>query len=81
MVDADELDGGEWAEWYALTPVERWAESEKLWVSYLALGGSLDPNPDLQSPFYDLEEWLANWDGKPILKVSWKSGVEQLSIG
>jgi hypothetical protein len=53
MIQADELVGGEWAEWYSLTPVQRWLESEKLWQTYLALGGSLDPEPDTQSPFFD----------------------------
>jgi len=32
------------------------AESEKLWEVYLYLGGSLDPEPDTQSPFFDSEE-------------------------
>jgi hypothetical protein len=49
----DELVGEEWAEWYRLTPAERWQESEKLWATYLALGGTLDPEPDTQSPFFD----------------------------
>ena len=53
MVEAEELVGGEWAEWYRLTPAERWHESQKLWQTYLALGGSLDPEPDTQSPFFD----------------------------
>ena len=53
MVDLEEPVGAEWAEWYRLTPVQRWLESEKLWQIYLALGGSLDPEPDTQSPFYD----------------------------
>ena len=42
-------------EWAAMTPQERWAESAKLWEFYLAMGGSLDPEPDSQSPF-DFEE-------------------------
>ncbi len=42
----------EWLEWYALTPAERLRESERLWAQYLAMGGSLDPEPDSQSPFY-----------------------------
>lgn len=46
-------DGEEWADWYALTPQQRWEESSKLWQTYLALGGSLDPEPDTQSPFFD----------------------------
>ena len=53
MIEAEELVGTEWAEWYRLTPVERWQESTKLWQTYLALGGSLDPEPDTQSPFFD----------------------------
>jgi hypothetical protein len=42
-------------EWAVMTPQERWAESTKLWQFYLAMGGSLDPEPDSQSPF-DFEE-------------------------
>ncbi len=53
MIQPEDLVGDEWAEWYRLTPVERWLESEKLWQTYLALGGSLDPEPDTQSPFFD----------------------------
>ncbi len=59
MIQPEELVGGEWAEWYRLTPIERWLESEKLWQTYLALGGSLDPEPDTQSPFFDPRE--AHW--------------------
>ena len=40
-----------WQEWYALSPLERWHESMKLWQFYLQVGGSLDPEPDSQSPF------------------------------
>ena len=53
MIEAEDLVGPEWAEWYSLTPVQRFAESAKLWEIYLALGGSLDPEPDTQSPFFD----------------------------
>src|SRR5438552_16478421 len=53
MFAPEQLVSEEWAEWYRLTPVQRWLESEKLWQSYLALGGSLDPEPDTQSPFFD----------------------------
>src|SRR5205823_5658624 len=59
MISAQELVGEELAEWYSLTPLERWRESEKLWQVYLSLGGSLDPEPDTQSPFFDAEEWSA----------------------
>lgn len=51
---AADIDGEEWTEWYRLTPLERWQESQKLWEFYLAVGGSLDPEPDSQSPF-DIE--------------------------
>lgn len=46
--------GDEWMEWYRMTPAERWRASLQLWEVYLALGGSLDPEPDTQSPFYFL---------------------------
>ena len=39
-------------EWLSLTPAQRIIESGKLWELYLSLGGSLDPEPDTQSPFY-----------------------------
>lgn len=32
----------------------------KLWETYLALGGSLEPERDTQSPFFDPEEWREN---------------------
>lgn len=53
LVSIEDLCEPEWAEWYRMTPEERWAESAKLWASYLALGGSFDPEPDTQSPFFD----------------------------
>ena len=53
MVQPEQLVEAEWAEWYRLTPGERWLESEKLWEAFLMLGGSLDPEPDTQSPFFD----------------------------
>jgi hypothetical protein len=53
MIESEELVGPEWAEWYRLTPAERWRETDKLWQIYLALRGSLDPEPDTQSPFFD----------------------------
>ena len=39
-------------EWISITPGQRILETTKLWQLYLALGGSLDPEPDPQSPFY-----------------------------
>lgn len=53
LIDPEDLVGAEWAEWYGLTPVQRWTECEKSWLTYLSLGGSLDPEPDTQSPFFD----------------------------
>jgi hypothetical protein len=56
---AEDIAGEEWAEWYRLTPRERFAESMKPWDAHLALGGSLEPGPDTQSPFFGAEEWCA----------------------
>ncbi|MBL7130822.1 MAG: hypothetical protein ISS45_05425 [Candidatus Omnitrophica bacterium] len=39
-------------EWLTITPAQRLLETTKLWKLYIALGGSLDPEPDPQSPFY-----------------------------
>ena len=52
----DELPD-EWKEWIDLTPTERFRQSEKLFAQYLDMGGSLDPDPDPTSPFYDESEW------------------------
>ncbi len=41
----------EWLDWYLLTPEQRWSETQKLWSFYLEVGGSLDTEPDSQSPF------------------------------
>ena len=38
-------------DWYALSPVERFEESMKLWEIFIIAGGSLEPEPDTQSPF------------------------------
>jgi len=54
-VDLGQICTGEWLEWYRLSPLERLSESQKMWPLFLALGGSLDPEPDTQSPFYDPE--------------------------
>ena len=53
MLSMDEIAGGEWADWYRLTPIQRWRETGKLWQTYLMLGGSLDSEPDTESPFHD----------------------------
>ena len=70
MITAEELVGDEWAEWYRLTPLQRWRESEKLWRTFLYLGGSLDPEPDTQSPFFDSAEAGSRAaDGRPSVRV------------
>lgn len=38
-------------DWYRTSPARRFEESLRLWANFRALGGSLDPEPDSQSPF------------------------------
>lgn len=52
MPKANNTSYDEWDEWYRMTPAQRWEESQKLWSFYLEAGGSLEPEPDTQSPFY-----------------------------
>ncbi|MDR3459413.1 MAG: hypothetical protein P4N60_18445 [Verrucomicrobiae bacterium] len=76
MMQAEELVGDEWAEWYRLSPVQRWRESEKLWQTYLTLGGSLDPEPDTQSPFFDAQAPCPRpAHGRAGVRVLRRSGV------
>jgi len=42
-------------DWYTMSPIERFIESQKLWDNFILLGGSFDPEPDSQSPFYIFE--------------------------
>lgn len=49
----------EWIEWYAMSLMQRWEASGRLWSEYLAMGGSLDPEVDMQSPFWSVEELSA----------------------
>ena len=66
----------EWQAWYRLTPLQRWQESQKLWEFYLRIGGSLDPEPDSQSPFDpDYPPGPAPADGRPGLRVVRRSGI------
>ena len=66
----------EWMEWYRLTPQERWRETEKLWSFFLSAGGSLDPEPDTQSPFHDaLASGAVPAHGRPGLRVIRRSGI------
>jgi hypothetical protein len=49
-------DSDEWRSWYTLSFQDRWIETQKLWDFYQKTGGSLDPEPDFQSPFRNA--WL-----------------------
>lgn len=42
-------------EWYKMSPQERFAESQKLWETFILLGGTYEPEPDTQSPFHIFE--------------------------
>lgn len=76
MISAEEICGAEWADWYQLTPLERWHESGKLWAQYLAIGGSLDPEPDTQSPFHDGGTQSSRpVDGRTGLRVLRRGGI------
>jgi hypothetical protein len=75
-VSFEVLCGGEWAEWYALSPQQRWQRSQQLWESFIYLGGSLDPEPDTQSPFYDPEAQGSSASyGRPGMRVLRRGGV------
>ncbi len=66
----------EWKEWVNLTPLERFRQSELIFAQYLAMGGSLDPDPDPTSPFYDPETSGSGVSyGRPSLRVLWRSAV------
>ena len=76
MISPEELVGAEWAAWYRLSPVERWRESEQLWQIYFHLGGSLDTQPDTQSPFFDPSESSTRPpDGRSGMRVLRRSRV------
>ncbi len=49
------MEEGELLEWYRMTPRERFAESQNLWEVFFMMGGTCDPEPDTQSPFYPME--------------------------
>ena len=81
MISAKELVGEEWAEWYSMTPMERWEESGKLWEMYLAMGGSLDPEPDPQSPFFDPDDPQSfPIDGGRELRLVRRNGVRTFEL-
>ena len=66
----------QWREWYLMTPQERFAESQKLFALYLQMGGSLDPDPDTQSPFNAvMQECRLPADGRPGLHLVRRGAV------
>lgn len=71
-----EYSDDSWQEWYQLSPMERWRESLKLWQFYVRVGGSLDPEPDSQSPFDAfMPRGSAPADGRSGLRVLRRGGV------
>ena len=42
-------------DWYEMSEVERFVQSQKLWEVFVLLGGTYDPEPDTQSPFHVFE--------------------------
>jgi hypothetical protein len=76
VIDIVEHFGEEMAEWVLMTPQQRWEESSKLWDYYLSMGGSLDPEPDPQSPFFDPDEQRTMpVDGRPGVHIVRRGGV------
>lgn len=66
----------EWLEWYGLSPQQRWKESEHLRDTYLLLGGSLEPEPDTESPFFDAETWRPlPAHGRPGMRILRGCGI------
>src|SRR5436309_3421394 len=45
MSDPTDFGADERLEWYLMTPQQRWAETARLWDTYLAPGVPLTPNP------------------------------------
>lgn len=75
-LNARDLVGDEWADWFSLSPAERWKQTEQLWTTFLSLGGSLDSEPDPRSPFFDEEERRANLaDGRTSLRIIRSCGI------
>ena len=76
MSSVESYENEEQAEWAAMTPQERFLESSKLWQVYLAMGGSLDPQPDSQSPFDfpELERALPD-DGRSGVHFVRRGGI------
>ena len=81
MIQPEDLVEGEWADWYRLTPLERWHESQRLWEIYLGMGGSLDPEPDTQSPFFDARAARARRRPRAELGANERAVPHPVTIG
>ena len=76
LIPIEQVVEPEWADWYRMTPAQRGAESARLWDTFLALGGSLDPEPDTQSPFFDAAApGSVPAHGRPGVRVVRRGGV------
>jgi hypothetical protein len=73
MLDPETCVEPEWLDWYRKTPLERLEVSSEAWTNYLALGGSLAPDPDPQSPFWSREE-LAEFAREHVQAATRASG-------
>lgn len=56
MIDPEDIIEPEWLDWYRKTPQERFYESQRLLAHYLAIGGTLEPDVDTESPFWSRED-------------------------
>lgn len=75
-VELEDFIDPELLDWYRMTPEERWVESQRLWATFTLMGGSLDPEPDSQSPF-DVPDQRRRGpaDGRASLHSVRRSGV------
>ena len=55
VLPEEQMEPGE-AAWMRMRPAERWKASRALLRHYLDIGGSLDPDPDPQCPFWSRKE-------------------------
>jgi hypothetical protein len=75
-VKLEEFIDPELLDWYRMSPDERWAESQHLWATFSLLGGSLDPEPDSQSPFdFPGQRGAGPADGRSGVHSVRRSGV------
>ncbi len=76
LIDPSDLYPPDVVEWMDLSPAQRLFESAKLWDLYKLYGGSFEPDPDPQSPFFDPEAPNSRaTDGGTGLRVIRRSGV------